>query len=207
MSDPKWLEWARRLQALAQTGLHFSDDPFDRERYEQIQALAVEMLERGSDADAAPICDLFAGETGYATPKVDVRGAVFDQQRILLVRETSDGLWALPGGWADVNDTPSEAVEREIYEESGFEAKATKLLAVYDRRLHGHVPPSPRHVYKLFFLCQLVGGKATASHETDDIGFFTEDALPNLSLGRVTESQIVRLFEHSRHPNWPTDFD
>ena len=205
--EPQWLGWARKLQAIAQTGLHFSDDPYDRERYEQLRDLATEMFASGSDAGQAFIQDLFAGEQGYATPKIDVRGAVFDRGRILLVREVSDGLWALPGGWADVGDAPSEAAEREIYEESGFSVVATKLLALYDRRLHGHVPPSPKYVYKLFFQCRLVGGEAAVSHETDGVGFFAEDALPELSLDRVTVSQIERLFEHSRHPEWPTDFD
>ena len=204
--EPKWLAWARKLQAIAQTGLHFSDDVYDRERYEQIHALAVEMLAEGSSEDRALIHDLFANERGYATPKVDVRGGVFDQGRILLVREASDGLWSLPGGWADVNDTPSWAAEREVYEESGFNVSATKLLAVYDRRLHRHVPPSSHHAYKLFFHCQLLGGEARTGHETDGVAFFAEDALPELSLGRVTKGQIMRLFEHSRHPDWPTDF-
>lgn len=205
--DPAWLSWARKLQALAQNGLHFSRDPFDRERYEQVLEVALGMLARGSDLDAAAVRHLFAHDTGYATPKVDVRGALFQEGRILLVRERSDGLWTLPGGWADVNDAPSEAVEREVLEESGFRAKTSKLLAVYDRRLHGHEPPSPRHVYKLFFRCELVGGEASTSHETDGVAFFAEDALPSLSLFRVTPSQLARLFAHERDPALPTDFD
>ena len=206
MTDPAWLSWAKRLQALAQTGLTFSRDDFDRERYAAVQAIAAEMLAAGSGAQVASVLELLAAERGYATPKVDVRAAVFRAERILLVRERSDGRWTLPGGWADVGDSPRSAVEREVREESGYEVRAVKVAAVYDRNLHGHTP-LPFHLWKLFFLCELTGGTPSASIETDGAEFFAADALPALSVGRVTAAQIAHMFEHHREPDRPTTFD
>src|SRR5439155_4200252 len=188
-------EWARRLQAIAQNGLTFSRDPFDRERYEEVRSIAEAIVAYHSGLDDAPIHDLLRGEQGYATPKIDVRGAVFHENRLLLVREKADGLWTLPGGWADVGDSPAQAVVREIREESGFETKVAKLVALYDRTKHGH-PPMLFHVYKAFFLCDLVGGSASVSHETSEVGFFGRDEIPSLSTARVTVRQVDRLFEH-----------
>ena len=196
-----------RLQAIAQNGLAFAQSPFDTERYQAVRQIAAEMMATGSDTAVQPVLDLFAAETGYATPKVDVRGVVFRDDALLLVRERADNRWTLPGGWADVGDSPAESVVREIYEESGFETRAVKLLAVYDRSRHSHVPPQPRHVYKMFFLCQLTGGVATTSVETGEVEFFPEHAIPELSIGRVTPSQIERMFAHYRHSDWPADFD
>jgi ADP-ribose pyrophosphatase YjhB (NUDIX family) len=204
--DPKWLDWAKRLQALSQTGLTFAHDPYDRERYQAVGTIAAEIMATHSDADPSFIRQLFADQAGYATPKVDVRGAVFRDDAILLVKERSDGGWTLPGGWADVGDAPSDAVVREIAEESGYQTRAIKLLALYDRNKHGH-PAYPFHAYKIFFQCELIGGAPATSGETDEVGFFRENALPELSLTRVMPAQIERLFAHYRHPDWPTDFD
>ena len=143
---------------------------------------------------------------GCSPPKVDVRGAIFRDDTILLVKERVDGCWTLPGGWADVGESPSEVVVKEVYEESGYQARAIKLLAVYDRNKQGH-PPLPFYVYKLFFHCELIGGSPSSSIETEEVGFFPESALPELSLGRVTPMQITRLFQHYRQPDLPTDFD
>lgn len=205
--EPRRLRWARALQALAQTGLTFSKDPHDVERYNAARALAVEMLASIGAAEEPAIAQLFESEVGYATPKVDVRGAVFREEQILLVREVADGKWALPGGWADVNASPRENVEREIFEESGYEAKVTKLAAVYDRLKHPHEPPHPFHIYKMFFICTLTGGEAKTSIETSEIGFFGENRLPELSRGRVLESQIRRMFAHQRDATLPTEYD
>jgi ADP-ribose pyrophosphatase YjhB (NUDIX family) len=205
--DPRWLIWAKELQAIAQTGLTYAGDPYDLDRYRQLREVALAIMAEGSGAELVRIRALFETETGYPTPKVDVRGAVFDGDRILMVRESSDGRWTLPGGWADVNQTPAECVEREILEESGFVARAARLVAVWDRVRQGHVPPLPFHVYKMFFLCTLEGGVATTSLETLEVGFFAADALPELSQGRVNAAQIRRMFEHRRDPSLPTDFD
>jgi ADP-ribose pyrophosphatase YjhB (NUDIX family) len=209
VSDPQWLRWARELQAIAQIGVTFAGEHhFDRERYARVQAIAAEMLAAAAGIPHDHVVAFFDEERGYATPKVDVRGVVFDESgRLLLVREASDGLWTLPGGWADVNESPGTATVREVREESGFETRAAKLLAVYDRSLHDHEPAFPFHVYKLFVRCDLVGGAAATSHETSGVGFFEEHALPPLSASRVTARQLARMFEHRRHPDWPTDLD
>ena len=206
-SEPKWLKWSRELMAIAQNGLTYAEIHFDLERYEQVRQIAAEIMAEQSNTDERKVLDLFSGEIGYATPKVDVRGVVFRDDQILLVKERADGLWTLPGGWADVNESPSEAVVREVQEESGFETRATKLLAVLDRSKHPHVPPFPYHIYKLFVRCELIGGKASTSTETDGAEFYSLDGLPELSVSRVTESQIERLFEHYRDPDLPTDLD
>jgi ADP-ribose pyrophosphatase YjhB (NUDIX family) len=203
---PEWLDWARRLQAIAQTGLTYAEDRFDVERYTSIRSIAAEIMSSNVGAPAPGVVDMFSVDGGYATPKVDVRAAVFRDSKILLVRERVDGCWTLPGGWADVGDPPSVAAVREVKEESGFDVVARKLLAVYDRDLHGH-PPIPFHAYKIFFLCELTGGTAQTSHETDAVDFFPADSLPPLSLTRTTEGEIQHMFEHYSHPDWPASFD
>ena len=206
--DPKWLTWARQLAALAQNGLTYSESQYEIERYERIRQIAAEMMAAGSDRDPGSFLELFSRERGYATPKVDVRGAVFRDDRILLVREKLDGGWTLPGGWADPCQSPAEAVAREVFEESGFEVRVAKLAAVYDRSKHPHKPPMPFHLYKLFFLCEITGGSAAESHETTGVEFFAEDRIPEpLSISRTLPFQIARMFEHHRDPALPTDFD
>src|SRR3984885_5610743 len=207
MEEPNWLVWARELQAIAQTGLNFSADPYDLERYQRLRAIAVEMLAAGSGAPIERISALFDQDLGYPTPKVDVRGAVFRDERILLVREISDGHWTLPGGWADVNQSAAECVVREIAEESGFLARARKLAAVRDYQRSGHPPRNVDSIYKMFFICEITGGAARASDETSEVAFFARDALPPLSLGRTTAAQIDRMFHHAEHPELAADFD
>jgi ADP-ribose pyrophosphatase YjhB (NUDIX family) len=207
MQNPQWLEWARRFQALAQIGLTYCKDPYDRQRYEEIRRLAAEITAKSAGLpDAALLVEMFKQEVGYATPKIDIRTAVFDRDRILLVREREDDLWTLPGGWADVGEGPSSAAVREVKEESGYEIVVKKLAAVYDRDKHGH-PPLPYHVYKLFFLGELRGGEAEHSLETSGVEFFAEDQFPPLSLTRVTPAQLNHMFGHHRNPDWPTSFD
>jgi len=205
--SPRWLDWGARLQAIAQNGRTYARDAYDLERYQQIGEIAAEMLAAGSGLDLPVIRNLLSQDSGYATPKVDVRGAVFRGDTLLLVRERSDGRWTLPGGWADVGESPAENVAREVREESGLEIRPAKILAVFDRSKHPHDPSFPFHVYKLFLLCDELGGTATPSSETDAVGFFGEFELPELSVTRVTAWQIHRLFEHHRNPHLPTDFD
>ena len=204
--DLRWLEWGKQLQAIAQNGLTYTDGVFDRERYKALQAIAAEILATYSNVEPSYVLDLFAHEIGYATPKVVVRGAVFRDDTILLVRERADGCWTLPGGWADVGESPSEAVVREVYEESGYETRTTKLLAVCDRNKYEY-PPSRHHTYQLFIQCELIGGSPKQNIETDGAEFFREHELPQLSLTRIVPSQIARLFEHYRQPDLSTDFD
>ncbi|MGH8287516.1 MAG: NUDIX hydrolase [Steroidobacteraceae bacterium] len=200
------LDWARKVQAIAQTGLAFTHDPFDRERYAQLTELVASILSSELDIPLALAKGFWEGEEGYATPKVDVRGGIFEGDRVLLVRERADRKWTLPGGWVDVNDSPSGAVAREILEESGYHARAVKLAALIDKRRHPH-PPGIHHIFKLFFLCERTGGEAAVSIETDAVQFFPVRALPELSTDRVLASQIERLHQHQLHPELPTDFD
>ena len=204
--EPNWLTWGRKLQAIAQSGIAHTKNPFDAERYEAVRAVAADMLADRTGTGAEAILGLFVEERGYATPKVDVRGAVFEDDRLLMVKEDLAGGWAVPGGWAEINEPPSRSVEREIFEESGFTAKARKIIGVYDRLLHPHTP-HPWHSYKMFFLCEKTGGEATTSIETSDVSFFSEEELAALPLAKVTPSQLAHVFEHHRNPDRPADFD
>ncbi len=203
----RWLRWAQRLQAIAQTGLTYVQNPFDRQRLEEVNQIAAEIMSVQSGEKLEDICHLFESQSGYATPKIDVRGVLFRDHRILLVREMMDGgKWTLPGGWADVHDSPSAAVEREMREEAGVVVSASKLLAVYDRDLHGH-PPFPFHAYKLFFLCDYLQDCQADELETSSPTFFALEELPQLSLARVTPEEISRMFDYLENPSLPTDFD
>lgn len=203
---PDWLNWARTLQALAQTGLAFAENPFDRERYQKLQALAVEIFAAYTRENAATIEQWFAVQPGYATPKVDVRGACFRDGRILLVREKSDGKWCLPGGWADVGDMPSKAAEREVHEEAGFECAARKLIGVFDANRGGE-PFAAFHAFKIVFLCDITGGAPEPDHEILEVGFFNYDALPALSTNRTTAAWLAECFAHLDDPTRPAAFD
>lgn len=204
--EPNWLRWAKTLQTMAQTGLTYSQDPYDIERYKTMQKIAQEIMASQTGADVEHIRAIFEEETGHATPKVDVRAAIFHDETVLLVKEHSDGGWTMPGGWADIGESAAEAVAREVYEESGYQVRVTRVLAVYDRNKHEH-PPHIHHIYKLFFECEIVGGTPTSSSETDAVEFFPVRELPPLSLSRVTPTQIARLFELHQQPDSATDFD
>lgn len=209
MTDPHWLSWARELQAVAQTGLHFAGSPYDRERYASLHALAIRIMKIHIQTPGEKVEAIFLAETGYATPKVEVRGAVFDLTgRLLMVREVEDyGRWTVPGGWADVNLTAAENVIKEVEEESGFQVRVRKLAAVWDRTRQGH-PLSLFSCYRLIFVCDVTGGGATTSLETSEVAWFDEDSLPDdLSLGRVMPHQLKRMFEHARNPSLFTDFE
>jgi ADP-ribose pyrophosphatase YjhB (NUDIX family) len=200
------LDLSRRLLALSQTGLHFSAEEYDRERYREIGDIAARLLELQADVRADEVRQAWFVEDGYATPKMDVRGAIFRDGRVLLVRERTDGKWTIPGGWADVNDTPSSAVLKEIEQESGFTARILKLAAVYDRNKHNPLP-SLFHSWKAFFVCEITGGEARTSYETTAVEFFPLDELPELSTGRSTAEQIRRMYQHYLEPHLPTEFD
>jgi ADP-ribose pyrophosphatase YjhB (NUDIX family) len=206
MANPRWLGWAQRLQALAQDGLAYTHNPFDAERFRQVIDVAAEIIASNSDAGLPAIQNLFDAQSGYMTPKVDIRGVVFKDEQVLLVKELADGLWTLPGGWVDINEPPSHAVEREVFEESGYEVKAKRLMALYDRNKHGH-PAYIFHLYKVYIQCDLVGGHAQDSIETEGACFYPEDAIPPLSIGRTTPQVLRRLFELYRNPDLPADFD
>jgi ADP-ribose pyrophosphatase YjhB (NUDIX family) len=209
MSDPDWLLWAREIQAIAQTGLAFSKDPYDLDRFTSLRRLAVRIMAEHTGAEPGRIERLFAAEAGYATPKVGVRGAVFDRSgRILMVRETADeNRWTLPGGWAETNQTPAQSVAREVFEESGYHVRPVKLAAVWDRAKQTQ-PPTLFSVVRMFFVCTLEGGSPTTSLETSEVGWFAEADVPaDLSLRRTLPHHISRMFAHWREPGLATEFD
>jgi ADP-ribose pyrophosphatase YjhB (NUDIX family) len=199
---------ARELAAIAQTGAHFAEDRYDQQRYRRIAEIAASLLAESSDVPAEKIYAWSKEEFGYATPKLDVRAFILQGEQVLLIREDADGgRWTLPGGWVDVNESPSESVVREVLEESGYLVKPIRLLAIFDREKQGHVPPFPYHVYKLFFHCEIVGGSPQKTAESSESGFFPEDRLPELSLSRVLPGQIVGFFEAIRSGSKATLYD
>ena len=203
------LSLALEVAALAQNGLAFSRDDYDRDRYGQLTDVAARLTAVVSGRDADELRVELGRDEGYRTPKVDVRGAlVDDRERFLLMRERSDGRWSLPGGWADPGDTPSAAVVREVREETGYGAEVVKLVGCWDRDAQGLLPRLPVSIYKLFFLCRVVGETvAPEALETLDVGWFALDELPELSTGRVDRRQLERVLAHSREPGLPTEFD
>lgn len=201
-----WLLVVQRLRRVAEAGLTYSENPYDRERYMQLVRLASEVAAAGMDAPADVVQEILKAERGYPTPKVDVRAVVPRDGKILLVKEAADGRWALPGGWADVGETASEVTVREVLEEAGFTVRAVKLIALFDKSKHEH-PKDIWWTYKAFFQCELLGGDPRPSHETLEVGFFGENEIPPLSLERTTPGQLARMFAHLRNPSLPTDFD
>ncbi len=200
-------KWIIELQAIAQSGLTYSRDEFDRERFARLIDIAAELshLEFKEPLGETKARFISESKSGYATPKLDVRSVVLREDRVLMVRERSDGKWTLPGGWIDVNEPPSLAAERETFEESGFEVKATRLLALWDKQKHDHPQQWP-HAYKCFFLCDLIGGEPKLNKEVSAIDFFAINDLPELSTQRITQQQIVRLMTLVPE-NAPCDFD
>lgn len=203
---PDWLRWTQRVQAIAQTGLTYAHDPYDRERYEELRAIAVEMASAGLSVPADEVRVAFGSSLGYPTPKVDVRAVVFRGEEVLLVRERASGRWAFPGGWADAGDTPSLAAERETLEETGYRVRAEKVLALLDKSRHEH-PPSVDYTYKVLIGCRLEGGEPAACHEILAVGFFPRQAVPPLDLDRTTPGQVDLAWAHLVDPSRPTDFD
>lgn len=202
-----WLRWMQQLQAIAQTGLHYANTPFDAERYERVLTLAAEIGARHSESSEEELRSLYVLEQGYATPRVDVRAACFQNGKILLVQEKIDGRWALPGGWADVGDTPSNSAEREVFEESGYRCRASRLIGAFDaNRSCGSL--SLYHAYKLVFLCELEG-EANGVGESEILarGFFGPDEIPPLSENRTWPAVIEECFAHLLEPGRPTYFD
>lgn len=204
----KWLEWVQKIQAIAQKGLLYSKNPYQIEDYKLLRNIAAEIISNYSQVEQSEILDLLVKEIGYPTPKVGVSAAIFEDDKILLVKERSDGLWALPGGFAEVGESPGEVAVRETFEESGYQTRPIKLLAVYDNNnsKHGYTP-FVQGLYKLVFQCEIIGGSPTPSIETEEVNFFAENNIPQLSIKRVTPKQINRIFEHYRNPDLPTDFD
>lgn len=201
------LEYAKKIQSIAQIGLTYANSPYDIERYTELRKISFEMMSELSDVAIEKITDLFEHEKGYQTPKVDVRGIIFRENKILLVQEKMDNCWTPPGGWAEIGLTPNENTVKEVWEESGLQVKPVKLLAVLDKKCHAH-PPSPWYSYKLFILCEEIGGTLQAGSETLDAKFFAQTELPPLSIERITKEQIDLVFklnENKSMVNIPCD--
>ncbi len=203
---PRWLDWAREIQALSQTGYHYSENDYQRERYHRLSEIAAEIVAEHTGLNAEQLGNLFSSQAGYATPRVDVRGAVFQDGKLLLVRERQDGGWTMPGGWADVGDVPSQAAEREVWEEAGFSVVARRVIGVYDANRTG--PLQLFHAFKIVFLCDLVSGEARPSQETSEVAFFGSNEIPSqLSGERTRPRHILDALAALNDPLKPTVFD
>lgn len=203
---PQWLQWAREIQAIAQTGHTYAENQWQEERYQRLMEISAEIISEHTNLPIQPITESFRAQPGYATPKVDVRGAVFQNGKILLVREVIDGGWTMPGGWADVGDSPAFGAEREVWEESGFRVKARKVIGVYDA--NRAEPLELYHAVKLVFLCDLISGEARTSTETNQVGFFGQDEIPQPFAGERTRARhIQHAFAAYADPTLPTVFE
>ncbi len=205
-TEEKWLKWAREIQALAQTGLTFAANHFEVKRNKRLIEISAEIIAEHTDKKYGEIEKVLMEQPGYATPKVDVRAAVVRDNKLLLVKEISDGKWAMPGGWMDVGDMPAEAAEREAKEESGFIVKAKKLIGAFDANRSGR-PLEFFHAVKLIYLCDLLGGKASPSDETSDVQFFALDKIPELSINRTNAKHIREIIRHLENPDRKTFFE
>ena len=202
---PRWLAWAQEIFSLSQSGITYSGNPYDIERYKRLQEITAEMIASQSDLSKESVLESFSMQAGYMTPKVDVRGAVIRDGKILLIQERADGNWAMPGGWADLGNSPASVAEREVWEESGFRVKTEKVVAVIDaNRIE---PLEFYHAYKIIFLCRLLEGEPRTSHETLAVDFFDPDHLPPLSFYRTNEDMVREVFAHVADPTRPTSFD
>jgi ADP-ribose pyrophosphatase YjhB (NUDIX family) len=207
MEEFDWLKISKELQSIAQAGLTFSDNKYDIDRYQQLREISVRIMHNFTLAPINKIYDLFASEKGYQTPKVDIRAVVFREGKILMVKESIDGLWTLPGGWADVNYTPFEVAVKEVSEEAGIRVFPIRLLAVYDKTKDPEHLPDIYHIYKMFILCEDSGENIKAGMETSDVNWFDRNSIPPLSLPRITSSQIKKMFEFYDSPDLPTICD
>lgn len=202
----QFTDWATELQSLAQAGLHYGHDIFDKERYEEIRKIAIEMMTAKTGLPKEQVETLFAGDEGYQTPKIDTRAAIFKDDKILMVREKKTQEWSLPGGWNDYDLSPAENAAKEAHEESGRIVKVEKLIALQDRNRHNK-PILATNIMKCFFLCKEISGKFEVNDETDACDYFALDKLPKLSQGRNTKEQIAMCFEAFHNPNWKTKFE
>ena len=203
--SPRWLEWAQEIYSLSQSGITYSGNQYDIDRYRRLQEITAEMIASQSDMPKESVQESFSMQAGYITPKVDVRGAVVRDNKILLIQERADGNWAMPGGWADLGNSPASVAEREVFEESGFHVRAEKVVAVIDaNRIQ---PLEFYHAYKIIFLCKLFDGEPRISHETLAVDFFELNKLPPLSIYRTNEDMLREVFAHVQDPDRPTAFD
>ena len=203
--EHQWLEWAKELQFIAQAGLTYTKDPFDKERFERVREIAAEIISLQGRLPLAQVKDLFCNETGFQTPKLDTRAAIFKDDKILLVEE-NDGTWSLPGGWVDVMETVKSNTVKEVKEEAGLDVDAVRVIALHDRNLHNQ-PPYAYNVCKVFVLCEVKGGCFHPNIETVGSGYFRLDELPPLSVDKNSYQQIEMCFAARSEKNWQVEFD
>lgn len=203
--NERWLKWAIELQSIAQAGLTYGKDIYDHERYERIREISAEIISHMSDISLEKVKDLFCNESGYQTPKLDTRAAIFEDGKILLVRE-NNGKWSLPGGWCDVNVSVRENTVKEVKEESGLDVVADKIIAIQDRSKH-NLPVYAYGVCKIFVQCSVIGGKFEKNIETTGFRYFSADELPELATEKNNEEQIRMCFEAYCSSDWETQFD
>lgn len=202
---PQWLSWAREIQAISQTGLHFAENEYQRERFQRLSEISAEILGTYTNLNAENFLKIFDNQIGYATPRIDVRGAAFQDGNLLLVRERVDGGWTMPGGWADVGDIPSIAVEREVLEEAGFVVDARKVIGVYDANRTG--PLEVFHAFKIVFLCEILSGEPRPSYETSEVAFFSRNEIPEVLSGERTKQRHIQDAFVALSGDCPTIFD
>jgi ADP-ribose pyrophosphatase YjhB (NUDIX family) len=202
-----WFAIARELKTISQAGKFFAKDDYERKRHEEIEAICAQIVAAHTETLVGEVLRILQQDSGYPTPKVDCRGVAFRDDKVLLVLEREDGGWTLPGGWCDQGLTPSQNVAREFWEESGYEVRVVRPLAIFDRDNQGHTPPYLFSIYKLFFLCEITGGAPKSSNETSDVQFFGMDQIPPLSKGRTLERQLHRFYEQYKTGDLTVDFD
>jgi len=201
-----WLTIAKKINSIAQSGLAFTKDQFDRERYLELKDLSIEIINNITDIDSCKLDFVFNRDIGYQTPKVGIRAVIFQNDKVLLVKERMDNKWCLPGGYADTGMTPSEIAINEVKEESGYDVKPVRILGLIDYNKH-QARPFPFDIYQLFMECEIIGGSPRTSIETSDVGFFSMDNLPELSVRRVTKKQLIQMYELYRNKNLSPIFD
>jgi len=202
-----WFEIAKKLKTISQAGKNFAKDHYELQRHQDIEQIAAEIIANHSNLNSEQTKYILQQDTGYPTPKVDCRGVIFKDDKILMVKEIADGGWTLPGGWCDIDMTASENVTREVFEESGYETKPVKLLALFDRDRQGHTPPYPFSIYKIFFLCDIIGGSPKTSSETSDVKFFAQNEIPLLSKARTLPHELDLFFKQHKEGKYQTHFD
>jgi ADP-ribose pyrophosphatase YjhB (NUDIX family) len=202
---PDWLSWAREIQAISQTGIHFAENDYQRQRFHRLSEISAEIFATYSNIDYPLLIEKFNQQIGYATPRVDVRGAVFQDGKLLLVKERMDGSWTMPGGWADVGDIPSSAVEREVHEEAGLVVRAKRIVGVYDANRIG--PLEVFHAYKIVFQCDILGGEPRPGDETSQVAFFSQKEIPDMLSGERTKTHHVHDAFKALNRDLPALFD
>ena len=207
MNEASALELVKRVKALADTGLLYADNEYDKERYEELASISLKLLSTTSGEPLPVLRDFFMPVKDYPTPKVDIRALILNEAReVLLVKESLDGKWSLPGGWGEVGFSPSEVIRKEIKEETGLDATVARLLAVYDKKCHPH-PPQPLYVYKLVFLCEAVAGSLSPGFDILDVRYFALEQLPELSEERILKAQIEQIHQLALQAGSSVHFD